>query len=398
MQGLVEHLIHRRNFWRRIKLSELSEIYISLTLKSMALSLIAIFIPVYLYKLGFSISQIALFYASYHGFRIGLTYLAGLLVAKYGPKHVISYSYIILIAFLAALLTLDSFHWPLALLALIGSLANSLFFVSLHVDYSKIQDIKSAGKGLSRLFILTRLAAALGPLLGGFIATIWGFQTAIAIAFALLVLAIWPLMQTGEPLRRNGHFNLSEFDWRRYLPSLRAFGAMALERQVVLIIWPLFLGVYVFVKDTYAFVGFVSTVSVSVSILAAHWFGKIVDGRKSRSLLRGSVLLTAVNHLLRQFMRNLGAVTLINISSDLSATGVLMPVTKGIYMEADTAKNRVVYVTVMEMFISLVRLPFWLLVFIMSAAFDPESALVFSFILASLVSLVTLTEKFQALR
>jgi len=256
---------------------------------------------------------------------------------------------------------------------------------------------KSAGKELSRLYILTRLGAALGPLLGGFIATLWGFKAAILTAFLLLILAIWPLIQTGEPLRPKGRFRLEGFSWRRYAASFRSYGAMAIERQVTLIIWPLFLGAFVFLKDTYAFVGFVSTVSIAVSLLAAHWFGKIVDSKRSRSLLRGSVLLTSINHLLRQFMRNIGSVSLVNISSDLSSTGVLMPMTKGIYMEADMAKDRVAYVTVLEMIISLVRFPFWLLVFIASVRFDSEAALIFSFILASVVALITATEKFKAL-
>ena len=44
------------------KNKEMDELYVSIGIKALAQSIIQIFIPIYLYKLGFSISTIALYY------------------------------------------------------------------------------------------------------------------------------------------------------------------------------------------------------------------------------------------------------------------------------------------------------------------------------------------------
>ncbi len=207
MLEVVHTVTHSKHFWRNAKMSELGELYISMTLKTFAFSMIGVFVPIYLYQLGYSLPVIALYFVVYFSFRIPVNYLAGEFTARYGPKHTISYAYVITLLYLGMLLTMEHYNWPLWFLALSASASISLFFVAYHVDFSRIKETKNVGSELSHMYMLQRVASAIGPLMGGLIATVFGVHLVIAMSIVIVLLAIIPLMMTREPMRPRKNLN-----------------------------------------------------------------------------------------------------------------------------------------------------------------------------------------------
>lgn len=360
MQHIVQHLLHNRRFWRRVRFSELSELYISMSLKSLALSLVAIFIPVYLHELGYTLVDIAFFYCIYFLFRVPLNLLAGWLTARSGPKHVISYSYVALLLSLAAFFSLPEYGWPLWLLAIIQALFNGLFFIGYHVDFSKIEDEDQAGKELSIMNVLVRIAASIGPLVGGVLATFYGVHIVLGLAIILVLLAVWPLMQSAEPVHKRRSFSLASLhDTSQFRNSIALMGE-AVARQSTLVVWPLFLSVFIFTDNVYAKVGFVTSLSIVTSLLATRYFGRLIDNAKSKLLLNGSVSLGAVINPLRAFVQNLGTVSLVNITTEFVDSAQILVFSKGLYGEAEASDDRIGYITVMEIYMAIIRSIFWL--------------------------------------
>lgn len=379
-------------------MSELGELYVSMTLKSLALSLIAIFIPVFLYQEGYSIVEIGLFYAGYFTARIMFDLLAGYLTARFGPKHMLAYSYILLVVFLGLLLTLPVYGWPLAVVAGFKALFNSFFFVSYHVDFSKIHSVDKAGAELSLMNILVRTAAAAGPFVGGLVATVFSIEVTIALALILVLLAIWPLMLSAEPVKTQRKLNLNSFSLRKNLANAASYTFLGISRQVGLTIWPLYISVFIFTDEVYAKVGLVTSVSIAVSLLATRVYGKLIDRKAGRTLLNASSVVSAATHTLRPAIGSLGGVTLINMTSELAETGVILSFTKGFYDEADTDKNRIAYIAVMESTIAASRAVFWLAVVWAAIVFDDKTALVASFYAAGLAAVLVTVQRFAALR
>ena len=139
IQKILKTLLKKRHFWRTVGFDELSDLYASMLIRSLALSLVGIFVPIYLYKLGYSVQSILGYYAVFFMSRVVVDILVAFIVARIGPKHTIACSTLGNIFYLSMLLSMQELGWPLPLLAVIGTITNSLFFVAFHTDFSKIK-------------------------------------------------------------------------------------------------------------------------------------------------------------------------------------------------------------------------------------------------------------------
>src|SRR3989344_2909785 len=78
---------------------ELSELYATMAIKGFALSLIGIFIPIFLLERGFSMAEVGSFYIIQSAFMIIFSLFAAKFIERYGVKHSIFASIPLLILF-----------------------------------------------------------------------------------------------------------------------------------------------------------------------------------------------------------------------------------------------------------------------------------------------------------
>jgi len=398
MLEVVHTITHGKRFWYNAKMSELGELYISMTLKTFAFSMIGVFVPIYLYQLGFSLQTIALYYSMYFIFRAPFNYLAGELTAKYGPKHVMSYAYVLTLVYLGMLMTIQYFNWSLWAIAFFASVSISFFFIGYHVDFSRIQVSKAVGSELSHVYLLQKVASAVGPLLGGLLAMTFGMHVVIGVSIVFILLAILPLMMTREPMLARERMSFKDLPIRKEFRNIVSFGAVGVGRQLTLSLWPLYIAVFIFSENIYGMVGFVTSISVVASILMAKMIGSLIDNHKGGALVQYSTLFLTVIYSLRATVSSLAGVVGLNIVSEFSETGVLLPLTKGMYARANTVKDRIAYVVLMETSIVVIRAFFWLFVAILLANIDQQLAFKIVFILVALMTPLTLVHNFGALK
>lgn len=380
-------------------MSELGELYVSMTLKTLSLSMISVFVPIYLYDLGISLAGISLYFFLYFVVRTPINVVAGVLVARYGPKHVLSYGYVITLVYLGMLLTLPQYDWSLWALSLVAAISNSFFFVAYHVDFSKIKIAKKEGEELSRMYLLVRIAGAIGPLFGGLMATLLGTDAAMITAIIVMLLAIVPLMMTSEPVAKSSKMpDFSSFNVKKEGRNIIAYSMIGVSRQAALSVWPLYIALFVFSENVYGLVGLVTSVSVVASILAAKMFGNIIDDRKGAALLNYGAIFVTVIHAARTTISTLWGVIGVNILSDIGETAVILPLTKGFYDDADSRRSRIVYVTMMEVFVAIPRAVFWLLLAVLFHNLDPQFVLETALIICALVTPVVMIHNFSALK
>ncbi len=348
MQSIVRHRLFDRGH-------ELNEIYWAWSLKSLGLSLISIFLPIYLYSLNYSIPTILFFYLMLNAFRAIFEPASGILVGHYGPKHVMAASFYLLLLQLGMFLTLPTAHWSLVLLAAVSAIGYSLHFISLHTHFSHIKRVKSVGREVGRLTELTNLSSSLGPLVGGLVATFVGIQYSFAAALVLTSFAIFPLFRSRDFSRPTtvpwGHFRL-----RTIARDLVANIGGGIESSMSTTLWPFALFLVV---GTYAKVGAIATLSVVLALITSQLVGRLIDQGFQKQLLVSGGMAEAVLNIFRIFASTPLTVTLVGIVSEVTGGYWLtVPFIAAYYEHADRAA-RIKYIVAMEMAAQIGKVLFW---------------------------------------
>ena len=400
LKNFIHKILQRRHFWRDIGFDELSEIYISMMFRGFSISLTGLFVPLYLLRLGYDITGVLIVPAAYFMTRaLVADVLSAHLTARYGPKHTILIGNLVLIVSTIMFLTQVMISWPLWLLGLVWGASASLFFIPFHVSFSKIKHSEHGGKELGYVNIMEKLGFVVGPLVGGVIATMFGAQYIFLVGALLLVMSTITLFRTAEPVAAGQRLDWRGIDVAKHRRDFVSYGALGVENNISIYIWPLYLGMFVLLGSAaYAKLGILSSISVIVSVVSALLIGKLIDKRRGRPLLRVSAVLNALLHLTRPLVKSYGVAIGVNIANESVTAGYRMPYFKGVYDAADDLPGyRIVYIASLELFSSLLKGVMYIMLVLLSTVISGYQVLVIVFIVGALASLVIMTERYKAL-
>lgn len=400
VQKIIKKLIKERHFWRNVGFDELSELYASELLRSLAISVVGIFVPIYLYKLGYSLHAIFGMQVIWAASRPLFSYVAAKSVAILGPKHTMALGTVVQIVYLCVLVSIESLNWPLALLAVLGSLSYALFNIAIQVDFSKVKHTEHGGKELGFITISERIGSSLGPLAGGLIASFYNPKATIIIAVMVMALSLVPLFRSAEPTRLNQKIILKGFPWRRHQRDFIAASFFGVENVVSVVIWPIFLAIAIFQKNTFAAIGVLISLSTAIALTTVYLIGKLIDRHKGGILLKIGVICNAALHIVRVFTSTVFQAFTISFVNEPLTASYRMPFTKGLYDAADSVPGyRIVYITLFDTFRMLGVLVFWLGAYIASYYITSDTLLLrYLFFVGALASLGILTQRFPALK
>jgi MFS family permease len=398
LKRFVEQLLARSHHWRPGPIDELQELYWSQFLRSLSLGLVNIFVPVFLYRLGYDIPTIFWFYVWWFAFRPVLDIVTGLIIARIGPKHTMVLGAMIQILHLSLLLSLGQFDWPLWLVAISGGWAYGLFILSLEVDFSKVKHARHGGKELGFASIFERSGAVLGPLIGGGVAGIFGAQYTIMLAIGVLVCSLIPVFLSREQVQTRQKIHFEHFEWRHHKRDMLSGAMLMLENVVGIILWPLFIGVFVFSDHPYALLGLVSAIGTLGAILAAYFVGQSTDKGNGRVLIRATTTGNALLQLLRPFTSSFGHVLGLNLITEPLVIGYRIPFIKAMYDRADSLPGqRIVYLCSLSAANTAARFMFWVSLWAAAQFFDPLMVIKWGFVAGALFSLGVMLERFPTL-
>ena len=361
-------MMHLRKNWHSFAFSEMRELYLSMSLKQLALSLIGIFMPVLLYRLGNSVQDIALFFALSFGLRVVGQFFFAYVVSLKGPKHVLRYSYGLLLVLLILLLTLEDRGWPLWLVAMAYGWHMAAFFIGYHVDFSKIRSHSHSGSQVASMMIALKVASALGPLIGGLVAAWFGIEWTLTLAIVLIIAAVLPLLASGEPVRTHQTLRWKGIVTRKNWRAIALHSGVAIDQTVGVFIWPLVLGAFIFSDNAYAGVGFVFSATLLVSVMLSRFLGRYIDAaKKTNRVMDVSALFLATSHLGRAFVQSVGGVLFVGGLSEVGVMGSRIQFMKTYYELVDDLKGqRIAAVTLFESINASTRALFWVLVAVLA--------------------------------
>lgn len=398
---MLEKLIHaisgNRHRFRHMTFDELSELYTSMMLRSLAMSMAGIFIPIYLYQHHYEIWQIFLFYLIALIAQLICVFPIAKLIGRIGPKHTILLSYFFQIANMFGLIFIDKLH-PAIVIPIVFGIANVLFFSAFHTDFSKVKHSAHGGSEIGWLYIMERVGAVLGPLVGGLVAYLFAPEYTFAVSIFLLLIASLPLFMTNEPVRLHQKLDFKKLKLKDIKSDLLSYGFFSVEVPVSVVVWPLFAGVIVFKDNPYIQLGSILSISVVLSIVLARMIGKTVDNKQGRRLLRLNASLNALLHAFRAFTNGYPMALAINIVNEGVTAGYRMPYMKGMYDAADDHPgSRIVYIAVMEATSMSFRIIFFTFAMILAYFMSGRGLFTVLFLVGTLVSLLIMLERFPAL-
>jgi len=402
IRGLLHRLLMHRHFWRQATFSEIAELYASRMMRIFALRLVSVFASVYLLQSGYTLLFITLFWVAFYGMRILFSWPSALLIARLGPKHATFISNIVS-AIGMALLPLTS-QSPYGLLFLIvwctlHAYSGAMNDIAYLVDFSKVKNNSHAGKELGFMNLVEKIATGLSPFIGGAIAYMFGPYSIMVLSAVLFVLSAIPLLATAEPTQTRIPINFIDFPWRTTWRSLVAQAGVGVDLFTTASGWTIFLTLVVFGlhgNRIYAEIGFVTSVTLLVSIVISYTFGRMIDRQQGNVLLQWSTLINSSIHLLRALITTPIGVIAINTANEVSTTGYNMPFLRGMFDTADYSGRRIEYLFLSEVFLNLGAALAALLLAVLVAILDNNTAaLQFSFVVGGLLTLLIATPRFR---
>jgi len=339
-----------------LKNKELNELYISVAIKSFALSMISIFIPIFLLNLNYSLTSVLIFYAIINATHALFIIPATKISSKYGFKHSILYSIPILIIFYLGLFTLEQSNWPIYLLAVIFGVSNSLFWMGYHVDFSKFSDKKNRGKEVGIAKIVNLIFHALGPVIGGLILTLIGFKALFATVSVLLIASAIPLFfskDIHEPIL----FSIKEIFKGQKLKNTLVFAGHGIESGLSTVIWPIF--IFFTILNDFTTLGLVSSLSILFSLVFVFIVAKFSDIHRKLVLKIGSIMNTLIWGV-RFFIKTTFQVFIIDSFYGVSQTLIHIPFDALSYDKANKS-NIVKFIIFREIIIQTGRVMLFLI-------------------------------------
>lgn len=399
IENILDRLFMRRHFWRHASFSEVAELYASRTLRMTALYLVGGFLSIFLYKNGYGITSIALFWLTLNLFRVVISLPLAKLVSIIGPKRSTFISNISYIPAMVGFALLPTYGiWMLAPIIFFEAISISLYSIAYNVGFSKVKSPSNGGKELAFMHIMEKLACGLSPVVGGFLALRFGPEVVLVISGALFLAAAVPLFKTGEKVKLRKPLNVRALPWKLIRGHIVPHAIFSFQAYIIGTVWALYVAVVIIGVGTgdevYAVVGVLSSVVLFVSLIAAIIYGRLVDNKKGKELMQFSIVFLSISHLFRGITSSVVGVATLNAGTEAANTGASIPYVRALFDNADRSGNRIAYFGITEMVNGLGSTFASALLLVLGLAMGEADALRSMFIIASGLTLLMLTARF----
>lgn len=233
---------------------------LSVWLQAFAQALIAVFIPIILFKLGLAINQIIIFYLLFNAFDVPLNLLARNMIEKYGALRIVIFAICCELTYYILLYNLVNNWWMIAFLALFLALHDAFYWVGHLYIFSTVQhQTTELRKDVSVLENFRILGGLVAPLVGGLILAFKNPYTLIFFTTMVMFSSLIPLFKMRHlkfiPENKSGTFKeffKNKFEKKNYLFTSLA----AVRQEIEYVIWPFYLFFTFKSIETVAFVPF----------------------------------------------------------------------------------------------------------------------------------------------
>ena len=287
-------------------------------IRSVALSFVSIYVPAFLLTHGFSLRETIMFFAVYHS--VGLCAVFVLIVPmlrKWGMVKTLRWHYPLQMLFLGILLFGNGESVFVWVAAVVGGVANMIYWVPLNVLFMRHTDRETMAKDFSLFFALPTIFGLVGPLMGAILVVSVGFWATFVVAFLGLLVSAIPLtaLQDDDKVDMKLSGSLKLFWRKKFLFFLEGFDNIVEESEWL---W----GIVVFLLiGSLATPGIVGSLEALGGALFTIFVGRYVNKQKSTIvILSASMFLLALVWGARFFIETPLPAYLITVASSFVMT------------------------------------------------------------------------------
>ncbi len=282
--------------WQKIMNSDFWLYELSVWLHTFARSLIAIFIPIFIFQTGYTIQEVIVYYLIYSILDVILSLVARWLIQKIGARWVTIVASIFSLAFFTALYALvPNSWWLLILIAVLSASYDALYWVAhiyLFMKCSKHNN--NVSKDASFQLIVKKIAGILAPALGAAVIIFFDRQVLILVSIVFLSLSVIPLFKLKKiedrPLKAVKSW--SEFFKKKDMFQEYIMSALyAIHSTAEWIIWPLF--IYISLGNIQA-VALLPIIVSFTTIVFIYLAGNSAKKKRGLLIVVGSVSIASI--------------------------------------------------------------------------------------------------------
>lgn len=373
----MSHL-HYHHHYHLPRMREMSRVYWIHSFGALATSLVEIFVPIYLFKSGLSLTGVLLFVIAQYGMSALLQYPLGKLFRFITPHHLLAYSTLFVAAYFLMLATLELSFASLAFMALLWALQHAGYWAALHYVFGLARAHEHGNRQIAGLDAIVILATTVAPAIGGILATVLGIGWVYGISCVIFIFAILPMIRKNQgPPTVEIRISFQQIkSMRRDLFANLCVGGVQVTESVI---WPLFV---FFIVSTYAGVGILSSVIAIASMAVTLYVGRRSEKVGAKPYIKQGMTTYSVTALARTLVQNTGHVFGLNLLAGVGRSLWHTPYLSRYYANSDGPK-RLGYITAMETAHSVGAVGFLSILLFLSAFASDKSVLVIGLAVAA---------------
>jgi MFS family permease len=307
-----------------------------MSLNGFAMSFVAIFVPIYLFNLGYSFQMVMVWLMIHHASLLLFAFVTVKVSNKIGLVHSLHIRFgLLLTYFLLLMFGLKETPVLFYLIPIISGAESAFYWIPLNILFVRNTKEENMGKSMSKFFVVPKALSMAGPLVGALIAVHYGFNILFIFAMFLLFFTFLPILSLKSE-KTNFIFSKEKFKeiWQKnkqyFVPEIidnLAEDAMAL--------WTIF--IFIQLASTLE-VGIIGTITAIASLFFTLTLGKLTDKWNKHKLIKiGAILVSIVwfiNFSIGEFFPNQYLFYIATIFATLSLKVFLVPYSSMMYNQA----------------------------------------------------------------
>lgn len=271
-------------------------LYTSKTFIRVAVGLLGIFVPIFLYEsLDKNFTYVAIYYlAGFFLYAITVAFGAQFF-NKFGFRRALQLGSVWGALFFTIFYFINesNLYLMLGLSLIVITLFRNFHWLPYHVDFAKFSDSENRSRQVSLLEATANIVGVVTPIAAGFIIYKFGFGFLFLVAIFLYLASLIPLI-TIPRTREKFVWGYWE-TWRKvfskeFRKKSLAFAADGAEMTVSVVVWPIF--IFELLKGNYIEVGAISSLVIGVTVVLQLVAGKYIDKKftKEKVMKYGTIL------------------------------------------------------------------------------------------------------------
>jgi hypothetical protein len=321
---MLDHTESHIPYLRHRLKREVAELYVSASIRNFATAMIALFEPLFLYSLGFSVTRIVIFYLVSYLVYVFLLPLGGKIAVRFGFEHSMLYSIPFKILYYLVLYSVSIFPTMIIAASILFAVEKTFYWPAYHSNLAYYGSQDHRGREVGVIRILTFIVTTAGPFLGGLILREANFAVLFVVVSILFFVSVIPMFTTRERFTP-GKFSYGDAFKRLVAEENRGklLGYLGFGEEIIaVVIWPIF--IFNLLKEYFS-LGVIISLSTLLTIIVMLYIGRLTDTRYRDRVIKVGAMSNFVVWLFRMLARGPFSVLLIDAAARITRGSILIP-------------------------------------------------------------------------